>query len=375
MRSTSPGHTAALLAVAFLTSLAPAQITGTATVPAIARDLPGNAAIAMPARWKQGVMQVLIEASLLPPELHGQSIRQIRLRRPAFLGEPAYPALTRTLKVSAAFTPLAALNVVGTLAPNRPTNLQVVAGPLAVTIPATPAGGPGTALGAPFVTIPLTAPLPVAPGNLFLEFETLDAPFGASPEHWVDAFWTNAGFDSGVAVTVGNGGCPVRPVPLALRWNAASTPTVGVNANLELTGAPGQSLVWAIVGLDPQTRPVGGAFLGFGASLAPFGLAGCFQWTPADGVVTGFTTQAGTFPFSLPLPATVVVPGQRIGVQMAVLDATANALGIATSNGVVLVANTIGLGPRCNTVLTQGTQATSPWPPYRGMMPVLLFDY
>jgi hypothetical protein len=352
----------------------PAQ--GTAVTPPIGLDLPGNAALAMPARWTDGIMQVLIEQSLLPASLANQSIRTIRLRRPAFLGEPAYPALQRTMRVQAAFTPMLANQMTGNLVTNRAPGLQVIAGPTVITLPATAANGPGDALGATLITIPLTTPLPVGQGSLFLEFEALDAPFTASADHWVDAFWTSNGIDTGLAATVGNGGCGSSGhVPL-LRWAGGPPPQTGGTAVLDLAYARPQAMVWTLIGFAPQSRPAAGAYFGFGGSLAPVGLDGCHQWTPPDGLVAATTTAGGGNPFTIALPANAVPAGTRIGFQMAILDAAANPAGIAATNGLIVVPGNIGIGPRCATVMAQGHPATiASWPPYQGLMPVLLLDW
>jgi hypothetical protein len=364
----------AILPLLFLLTTAPAQ--GTAVTPPIGLDLPGNAALSMPARWTQGIMQVLIDHSLLPAALTNQSIHTIRLRRPAFIGEPAYPSLQRTMRVSAGFTTLLAAQLTGNLAANRPASLQVVAGPGVVTLPATAANGPGDALGATLITIALTTPLPVTQDNLFLEFEALDPPFTASPDHWVDAFWTLNGVDTGLAATVGNGGCGSGAQAPVLNWAGATAPQVGGSAALSLSHAPPQVMAWTLIGFAPQSRPTSAAYFGFGASLAAIGMTGCNQWTPIDGLVTGLTDPGGGNGFSITMPANVVPAGARIGFQMVVLEAGANPAGIAASNGVIVVPGSIGIGPHCTTVMAQGSSPTqASWPPYQGLMPVLMLDW
>lgn len=342
--------------------------------PPFAGGLPGNAAISMPVRWSQGTVQVLVEQSLLPPQLGGASIRGLRLRRPGFLGEPAYAGVTRSLEVSACFTPLRADQLGVDLATNRPANLQVVAPAAALAIAATPAGGPGDAVGGDLLVVAFATPLPVVAGNLFLEIRALDAPFAVGTDHWVDAVWTPGGNDIGHAFAVGNGGCTSRSTPLLLQWTGAGPPRVGGSLVVGMTGAQPGALVWTLVGLDPQARPPGPAFPGFGGSLASLGLVGCHAWVPADGVVAGSATAGGALAYSITLPAGIVVPGSRIGVQMAVLDPTANATGVATTNGVVAVPDSLGIGRRCATVLAPGTSQVSPWAPYLGLMPILGLD-
>ncbi len=77
----------------------------------------------------------------------------------------------------------------------------------------------------------------------------------------------------------------------------------------------------------------------------------------------------------LPFPADVDLSGQRIGVQVVAVDPQANPAGLAFSNGVVLIMDTVGFSPGCSTVLFPGTGNQSPFPPFRGVAPVVLFGF
>ena len=306
-------------AVGLLLAVAPAQ---SVVVPSALASQPGNAALSLPLRWSHGVLQVRIDAQLLPASLQGQSIQGVRLRRPAFLGEPAYGATTRTLTVRGGFQPETAGQITVDLAANRPANLTVLFGPAPVTVPATPATGPGTTVGPELLHVPFSQPLPVATGSLFLEFEAGDAPLQVVPGHWVDALWLENGIETGYVVTVGDGSCTTRPQPTELRWNAATGPQVGGTAAFVVTGAlpanAAAGLVLHWIGLDPQTAPPGPIHFGFGTDLGPLdpGLAGCRWWAPMLITWFGTTDPTGRIETTLPL-APGVLPGMRLGVQAA----------------------------------------------------------
>lgn len=354
-----------------------------AVVPDVATTLPGNAAISMPLRWSQGFMQVWIAQSLLPTAMAGGTLRGVRLRRPAILGEPSYPAITRTITVRAGFTLQPPTDLGDQRLFNMPSNALVVAGPapFAVGASAPPVGVPVT--GDEFLVIPFSTPLPVQPGTLCLEFETSDAPLAVGM-HWVDAVSTPGGVDRGYVVAVGDGSCTTRTAPLQLTWTGANGPQRGSSAALRVLGAPPAapngpgSLVLALVGVEPQTHALVGGYFGFGAPLGLLdpGLAGCFQWSPLDLVFFGLADAAGGFDIGFPIPVAGTTRGMRVGVQAAFLDpARAGALQFSVSNGVVLQLDTTGLGATCSTAFFPGTLTRSPWPVDRGLMPVLVLDY
>lgn len=352
----------------------------TAVVPAICEHLPGNAAVAMPLRWSEGVMQVRIEEDLLPANL-GASITGVRLRRPTFLAEPAYPAVQRTLTVRGGFQTgsnqsAAALTRYRDF--NRQPGATVLFGPAVVAVGATAAPGPATAVGDEFIAITFTTPLPVAPGSLMLEFETTDAPFQVIGDSWVDAVWFEGGVESGYAVTLGDGSCTTRSGPTELRWNDPATgPVVGGTASFRMTGAQPNVLTAILIGLTPRPRAANANYVGFGASLTALdpGLGGCHQWAPVDGMASGVANVAGTTDFSFPLftdPSTV---GIEVGVQSLWLDTSRPGFPISVSNGVMLVLDEIDVGDQCATVFFPGTATFSPWEPYLGQMPVIVLEH
>jgi hypothetical protein len=371
---------AAVVAACAAGAAAPAQ--SRTVVPAACATLPGNAALSMPLRWSHGVMQVCIDATLLPQGFVGRTITGLRLRRPAFFGEPPYAALQRTLTVRGGFHPLRANQLGIGLAQNRPPALAVLFGPAPVPVPATAPVGPGAAVGDEVAFVQFTTPLPVTAGSLFLEFESGDAPLQVSADHWVDAVWFENGVETGYAVPLGARTCTSRSEPLELRWTDAAGPRAGAPAQLRLSGAPpssaappGFALAW--FGLDPEPRAAAGFYPGFGGSLAAFdpALAGCHVWAPLDVVFFGATDAAGGYPVSFPLPPGIATPQLRIGVQGGYLDLSRPTLPVSVSNGVMLVVGGIEVGSRCVTIFFPGAATTSPWLPYLGQMPVLVLEH
>ena len=352
-----------------------------ATVPPVCRTLPGNAAVSMPLRWSQGVLQVFVDAPLLPTALTGQTITGLRLRRTVLPGAGPDPAMTRTLTVRGAFQPWPAAGMIGSITANRPPNTQVLFGPAPVAVPATPAPGPATTVGDDVVQIVFSQGLPVTAGTLFLEFEAGDGPLQVGTGHWIDAVWFENGVDQGLAVVVGDGSCTTLAEPTELRWTAPYGPVAGTSGALEVRGAPpttagsvGLVLVWA--GIDPETRGPGAGYLGYGASFVGLdpGMAGCHQWAPFDVAWSGTSDPAGTFATSVDLPSTAAV-GQRIALQAAWLDVSRPVLPLSFSNGLQLVCTSAGVQDRCSSLFFPGTLTNSPFGPFRGQMPVLRLEY
>lgn len=351
-------------------------------IPPVCTTLPGNAAMSMPLRWSHGTLQIRLNANLLPAGFVGRTISGLRLRRPTFLGEPAYGPLQRTLTVRGGFQPEASWQMVQTLAANRPAGLAVLFGPAVVTVAATAAPGVATATGQEFVHVPFTTPLPVVAGNLFLEFVTSDAPLQVVADHWVDAIWFENSQENGYAVTVGDGSCTTRAEPTELRWDDPLGPRVGQTAALRLTGAPptaGGSTGWAVAwfGIGPEGRAASATFAGFGASLGGIdpGLAACRQWAPIDASQVGTTDAGGSYRYTFPLAANATTIGMRIGVQAAWLDPSRSGLPLSVSNGVMLVLNSVAAGDRCAAVFCPGSATVSPWTVYFGMMPVVILEH
>jgi hypothetical protein len=325
------------------------------------------------------VLQVRIDSGLLPAALAGQTITGLHMRRPAFLGEPAYPPLQRTLTVRGGFQTAVAGQLSVGMTQNHPANLSVLFGPAPVAIGATTVGGPAMAVGADLLHITFSQPLPVAAGSLFLEFETGDAPLQVAATHWVDAVWIKSGVENGYVVTVGDGSCTTRTQPTELRWDDTEGPHFGGTAKFVVTGAPPttDSLVVHWIGVDPQTQPPGPAHLGFGASIgvADPDLSNCYWWAPLTVTWGGHTDASGTIHTSLPFVGTSV-PGLRLGVQAAWIDfSRPGLLPFSVSNGLVLVMPGFGIGGQCGSVFFPAGTTTSPWLPFLGQMPVLRLEY
>lgn len=346
----------------------------TTVVPQRCVDLPGNAALAMPLRWSQGVLQVFVDPPLLPAALNGQALTGVRLRRSALLGDPANPALTRTLTVRGGYQPFLAAQMQGSVTQNRPAGSMVLFGPAAVTTTATGVPAPGAAVGEDLLNVDFTTPLPWAAGTLFLEFEVADAPLQISAAHWVDAVWFPSGTDTGYAVTVGNGVCTTRPEPTELRWTGGAAPAPGITGTLEVRGTPptvGSSVGFVLewIGFSPRANN-----FGVSLSLLDPGLVGCHQWAPFEVSWSGTANAAGIYATPLPLPSSAAL-GTELGVQAAWLDLSRTGLPLSFSNGVVLRLGPSGVGTGCSTMFFPGTATVSPWPAFVGQMPVLLLEH
>jgi len=369
-----------LLCALMLAGFATAQ--NRSVIPAACTTLPGNAALSLPLRWSHGILQVRMNATLLPAGFIGRTISGLRMRRPTFLGEPAYAALQRTLTVRGAFSPENANQLGQALLINRPANLAVLFGPAPVTVAATTTNGAGTRTGAEFLVIPFTTPLPVIAGNLFLEIETGNAPLQVGTEHWVDAVWFDNAVETGYAVTLGDGSCTTRTVPTELVWDDPLGPRVGQTATLQFRGGPpsiggAAGYVFTWFGLAPEPRAATPTYMGFGGSLGSLdpGLAGCHQWAPIDASWLGTTDAGGGYRATFPLAANATTIGMRIGVQSAWIDTSRPGLPLSISNGVMLVCNQIGVADRCCTAFFPGTATISPWLAYLGQMPVLVLEH
>ena len=349
-------------------------------VPAIAERLPGNAALSMPLRWSYGTMQVIVDASLLPANFVGNTISGLRLRRPAFLGEPSYPALQRTITVRAGFAPMLARQLTTDLLANRPGTLPsnqgslvTAVGPTSVSIPATNPASGSQSLGDEFLVLTFTQPLPVTAGNLFLEFETTDAPLAVEMHQWVDAVWFEDGNDQGYAVPVGDGSCTHLAAPYHLTWTAPGAPVRGTDAELRLSGGDPQALVVWWLGLDPLTAGVSPVFVGYGAALGSLlpGLANCHQWVPGQAVIGALADPVGGLDIAFPLVAASTTAGDRIGIQGAQLGPQALP---TISNGLILQLDTAGVDDQCAVVFFLAGSTQAAWLPETGLMPVLHLD-
>lgn len=346
----------------------------TTVVPARCVDLPGNAALAMPLRWSQGVLQVFVDPPLLPTALNGQALTGVRLRRSTLLGDPANPALSRTLTVRGGYQPFLAAQMQGSVTQNRPAGSMVLFGPATVTTAATGAPAAGAPVGEDLLNVDFTTPLPWAAGTLYLEFEVADAPLQISAAHWVDAVWIPNGTDTGYAVTVGTGGCTTRTEPTELRWTGSAAPAPGITGTLEVRGTPptaGSSVGFVLewIGFSPRANN-----FGVSLSLLDPALVGCHQWAPFEVSWSGTANAAGIYATPLPLPSSSAL-GTELGVQAAWLDLSRTGLPLSFSNGVVLRLGPSGVGTGCSTMFFPGAATVSPWPAFVGQMPVLLLEH
>lgn len=356
---------------------APAVAQSSAVVPGICATLPGNAAVSLPLRWSHGIMQVWVEAPLLPTGFVGQTITGVRLRRSTLPFDTAYGPVQRTLTVRGAFWNIQAEQMTTSLTQNRPPALVDLFGPATVAVGATAAPGASTVLGEDFLQIQFSTPLPVVAGTLCLEFETNDPPLQVSSEHWVDAVWMEGGIDEGYVAFVGDGSCTTQTTPTRLAWVGSQGPDVGTTTALQASGIPANGLVLAWVGLDPATRPPGAGYLGFGGDfgLIEPALAGCHQWAPLDAAWFGSADVNGRFAVALAVPSTATL-GTRLGFQVAWLDpARGGFLPFSFSNGAVLAVGTAAIGTRCATAFFPAGVTTSPWPAFLGQMPVLTLEH
>lgn len=317
-------------------------------------------------------MQVIWDQEMLPAALVGQTITSIRLRRPAFAGEPGYPAISRTVKLSMGMTTMLAGQMTADLTLNRPETLTVVAGPTALSVPATVAHGPGDLLAATFVTVSFSQPFTVeSTGNLFLEWENVDSSLTVSPDHWVEA--VQAPDAGGIAVELGNGGCGSRPIPMVLRWMPGVGPASERPTSLFLRGALPSAPTVVVLSLDPEDMAPPDNF-GFGADLTIASAPGCFQWTRILGLpLPQATNAAGAMTIDLPFPSGLDLSEKKVVIQVAMLDPAANPLGIALSNGVILLMDTREYALQCSTLMMAGVGDTSPFPPLLGVAPVVTF--
>jgi hypothetical protein len=353
-----------------------------AVVPPAFETLPGNAGIAMPLRWSKGKMQVFIDPVMMPNSFIGETITGLRLRRSVLEGATAFPAVSRTIEIYGGFQWFTAGQIIGAASHNfgLAPRLQLF-GPSQLNVAPTPAPGPNTTVGEEFVEITFTQGLPVTSGTLFLEFRALDGPLTITPENWVDAVQFETGTDQGYAVRVGDGSCTSRPSPTELVYLSEDGPLAGTTIDLEVRGAQptsgselGIALVWA--GLDPETRPAGPSYLGYGGSfgLADPLMADCHQWAPTDLVWSGTTDSGGRFATTLDIPGSAAV-GLRIGLQAGWFDPSRPVVPISLSNGLQLVCSSVGVAGHCSTFFFPDDLDVSPWGPQLGLMPVILLEY
>lgn len=347
------------------------------SVPPRFEPTPGNSGVSMPGRWAQGIMQVLLQPQQLPSNLAATPLLAVRLRRPAFAEEPAWPARTVTVAVHLGDTTRNADQASGRMPDNRPTPLTTVFPQATVNMPASAALGPRDAVGAVMLDLPFAAPWTFAGPNLFIEFETFAGSQDVSAYHWVDAVDVTGG-DTGTTVPLGAFGCGSRTArPMVLEpTNFGSAMQLGSAYPLLLRNTVPSAPGFVALRFDPvRNAPLG---LPMGSDLATLGMPGCVLWAASDAFVEGaFFAVAdanGNLRASVTLPDLPSLRGAQLGAQAFALDQGFNTLGVTSSNGLLIRPNFVGVFTQASTVLTHRPQEPfSPWRPFFGYTPVLLF--
>ncbi|MEZ5966424.1 MAG: hypothetical protein R3F56_21490 [Planctomycetota bacterium] len=364
-----------LLLVPLMACGVTAQIRWESAPPGFER-VPGNAAISMPVRWSVGLMQVLFEQSVLPASLTAQPLQRMRLRRPAFAGDPADPARTIDCELRLGDSQLLARQMGWDMPANRPASLTVVAARRTYSVPATPALGAGDAIGADMIDLPLDAPFTFAGPSLFVEWQNYAPNQNVSTGHWTDAVHATGGVDLGGSMTLGSHGCGSRSgtTTMTLTANGSSPPAAGSAFPLLLRQAVPTAPGVLFTFFDPLLRnPLG---LSFGQDLTVLGLPGCFLWAGPDIQTPIASDVVGEARASVTLPSSTLLRGRLVAVQALVLDTAANGLGVAASSGVLLRPNFMGVFDRVVTVLdNRPTAGTSLWPPFLGLAPILQLGF
>lgn len=354
-----------LLGVALCCIPAPAQ--GEVVLPEGFQERPGNAGLSMPARWSQGVLQVLFEARATPKALAGKSLNALVFRRCSLPDEPPYPALTRTVTVRLTSTDWAALGQ--DVRANQPPGLTTVAGPVSLALPATQPHGPGAAHGGDLLVIPFAQPYVPTNAGLFVQATTSDPVAAVSPDHWADALYLPGGVDRSLVLALGRGGCGSgsAPLPMLLAATDATPPGNGGNLRARLSAAAADRPVWAFAQVEGDPR--------FPAGVGPV-VPACRVWAFAWLAAAGRTGATGTWALDLPLPANANLSGLRVVLQAFVSDPAMGAPGLATSNGLLFFLDRLGLQGSAQMVLAPGANPTlSPWPPWTWTVPILVFRH
>ncbi len=386
------------LAVLVLAGILTGQGT---TVPPAYVDTRGNDALSLPIRWHQGLLQVLLKShnngGVVPAEMLKTNLKEVVVRRPAFLGEPAYPALTRTFTVRLASTTLAASALVKDMGQNQKlvaaagTTLTSVVTAKSFNIAATPASPYRSVVGADLVRVPFSAPYAFAGPDLFVEWKTTSTDLLPSTLGWVDALVLDKSGDHGIAVTLGQGGCssltPGSGLPMTLE---ADGQAVKSNSSVILHWRNAHPKVPALLMAGPKLldpRKSSGPFKVYSPVLSflrQFVRPGCHFWTEplfASGTVIG---GAGSLDSTLAVPQiTAADLGFRYVLQGAVLPA--NGAPAELTNGLAVFAGSAGVRDWAGMVLSPVPEAkdstgktippTSPWPVFQSSLPVLRFNW
>ena len=124
----------------------------------------------------------------------------------------------------------------------------------------------------------------------------------------------------------GNGCAGTAGVPVL---RSRDVPQLGTTVAVTLTSARANAAVLACVG---TSRTAWGS-LALPIDLGPLGAPGCAILTSIEGMSAITTGAAGSATLSLSIPTQGAFIGYTFYNQFLVMDATANPLGVATSNG------------------------------------------
>ncbi len=338
--------------------------------------VPGNAGLSMPVRWSLGRMQVLIEASVLPATLRTTPLHRVRLRRAPFATDPAAPARAIDCELSFGSTTATARQITRDMVANQPSGVVVVAARRTYNVPATPALGGGDAVGADLVDLPLDAPFSFAGPNLFVDWQNFAPSLVVSAGHWVDAVQIDLMGDLGLALPLGAHGCGSvgGTSTMILAPETSAPPTLGVAFPVAVRNTLPSVPGLLMASLEPlQRNPLG---LPFGQELGVIGMPGCWLWAGFDLALPATSTPLGVLRGSLTLPNLVALRSSQVSVQGVSLDPGLNGLGWAVSSGLMLRPDFVGVFDRASTVLEYRASSTiSPWLPFVGLTPVILFGF
>lgn len=381
--------------------LVPAQ--GSAVVPGPYAGIRGNEAFALPLRLHEGLMQVHLENSgsvtAIPAAMLGQSLRSLTFRKPHEPDEPAYGTLSRTfslrllscdlnLGVSPVVSDMLA-NRTAALATSPATALTGVISAQSFNIPATPAAAPDQAVGADLLTLPFASPFPFAGPDLFMELETWSLDTMPARDHWVDAVYGVRG-DPGVLTELGYGGCAVRTpssgLPMHLRSTGAP-PRIGGQIDLELSNARSRRPSLLMIGehhADLSRAP--GSVQAWIQQATRLSLPGCKIWMEPLYENPGETDATGKQSISLTLPRgpiATTATGIPFTLQVAIYEEMSGF--IEWSNGLALIANTLGFSGHATTVISpvrsvlnssgQPVPPVSIFPPWWNSAPIMRFAW
>ncbi|MCA8958241.1 MAG: hypothetical protein KDC87_19345 [Planctomycetes bacterium] len=378
-----------------------------AVVPPVFAQVRGNDALSLPLRWHEGLLQVHLKSQkgvgrVLPDAMLDTMLKEIRVRRPSFLEEPAYGALTRTFTVRLANTNLPLMSMIADMEANRtavvsatgangPTTLTTVVQAKSFNIAATPKAGYREAVGKDLLQLPFASPFAFKGPDLFVDWETTSTSTLPDPNGWVDALVLQYTGDQGIVVTLGQGGCssvvPSSGLPMSLEGEG-ERPAASSKVTLRLRNALPSATSMLFLGprpLLPRTSQTGykvyDPMVGY---LTTISRPECHVWTSPLTHLVGATDGAGSQDFALPIPALLPAQyGTLYVLQAAVLDTRASRLEL--SNGVGAIVGAVEIQSRASTVMSpkpwvldsnnQRIAPVSPWGPMNSSLPILWFGW